>query len=85
MMMYNSSGTAQLDLSRPGYKDVRNQIVNNDNEFGSYSGVGIIDSNSIKEFKKLYKQQAQKINLVDAFAGDPLNPEVMLVSANVEQ
>lgn len=31
MAMYNVSGAAQLDLSRPGYNDVRDQVDKTDN------------------------------------------------------
>ena len=39
MMMYSSSGAAQLDLSRPGYDDVRDQIDKSD-DFNDYSSTG---------------------------------------------
>lgn len=74
MFMYNSSGAAQLDLSRPGYIDVRSQAVNSDSDFQNYSSTGSINQDSINEFKSIFDQQAQKIKVVDAFSGDPLNP-----------
>jgi hypothetical protein len=76
LALYNSSGAAQLDLSRPGYKDVRAQVVNND-DFQNYSSTGPINQTTITEFETLYEQQAAKIESVDAFGGDPLSPDAL--------
>jgi hypothetical protein len=80
MGIYNSSGAAQLDLSRPGYKSVRSQSINNDNDFQSYSSTGSISEKSISEFNKLYSEQAQKAKAVDAFGGDPLSLDALVVN-----
>lgn len=80
MTLYDKSGAAQLDLSRPGYVDVRAQSITNDNDFKSYSSTGSIDKKSIQEFKKLYDEQSAKAKAVDAFSGDPLNPNTLGIS-----
>jgi len=81
MEIYNSSGAAQLDLSRPGYKSVRAQVVTSDNDFKNYSNIGPINQNTISEFKSLFAQQAKKAKTVDAFGGDPLSPYALGISA----
>lgn len=85
MMLYSSSGAAQLDLSRPGYQSIRSQVVTSDTNFQDYPNLGQIDQNSMSEFKTLYEQQAQKAKAVDAFGGDPLNPDSLAISATSEQ
>jgi len=75
MSMYNSSGAAQLDLSRPGYISVRNKAVKNDEDFQGFSSIGDINQKTISEFQALFTKQANKIKSVDAFGGDPLSPE----------
>ena len=85
MALYNGSGAAQLDLSRPGYKEVRSQAITNDSDFKNYSSTGPINQDSISEFKTLFEQQANKTKSVDAFGGDPLNPDVLVISAPSEQ
>lgn len=75
MTIYDKSGAAQLDLSRPGYVTVRSQSITNDNNFQSYSSTGSINKKSISEFKKVYDAQADKAKAVDAFGSDPLSPE----------
>jgi hypothetical protein len=76
IVMYNSSGAAQLDLSRPGYRSVSGKIDEN-NAIDTYSATGEVNKNTIEEFMKLYDAQATKAKAVDAFNGDPLNPEVL--------
>jgi len=77
MIMYNGSGAAQLDLSRPGYVNVRSQATTNGDDFQMYSSTGVISKDVIVEFKALYDSQAQKIKVVDAFGGDPLSPDAL--------
>ncbi len=73
---YHSSGAAQLDLSRPGYLSVSDQVDRED-KIDEYGAFGPVDAHSIKEFMKLYDAQAEKAKAVDAFNGDPLNPEIL--------
>lgn len=83
MALYTSSGAAQLDLSRPGYSAVTSQAVKNDNDFENYANSGDLDKNSINEFKALYSRQATKAKAVDAFSGDPLDPNALELNAPV--
>lgn len=76
VVIYNSSGAAQLDLSRPGYRSVSDQAGKAD-DIDTYSSNGPINKQTINEFMKLYDAQADKAKAVDAFNGDPLNPEVL--------
>ncbi|HRQ87104.1 MAG TPA: hypothetical protein PLY16_03255 [Candidatus Saccharibacteria bacterium] len=77
MAVYNWSGAAQLDLSRPGYESVSDQ-VDKETSITEYSASGPLTEETIQEFLELYTQQAEKATAVDAFNGDPLNPEVLL-------
>jgi hypothetical protein len=76
MVIYNVSGSAQLDLSRPGYQSVSDQVERID-EIQDYSALGPVNKTTVGEFTKLYDAQAAKAKAVDAFNGDPLNPEVL--------
>jgi len=76
VVIYNSTGAAQLDLSRPGYRSVSDQVEKND-PIDTYSSSGPVNKETIEEFMKLYDAQATKAKAVDAFNGDPLNPEVL--------
>ncbi len=74
--IYNISGAAQLDLSRPGYQSVSDQ-VDRDNKIEQYSAYGPINADTVREFMVLYDKQADKAKAVDAFGGNPLNAEVL--------
>lgn len=73
MDIYDKSGAAQLDLSRPGYKSVSSKVENTDMQDLSYSAGGPINQDAIDQFTKLYDQQAKKVQSVDAFSGDTLS------------
>lgn len=77
MTLYAVSGTAQLDLSRPGYQSVSNK-VDKETKIDTYSASGSVNKDSIQEFMKLYDEQSKKAKAVDAFNGDPLNPELLV-------
>ena len=83
MMMYLRSGASQLDLSRPGYQGVQSQVERGD-DLQNYATTGSVDKESIEEFKKLFKEQADKANAVDAFSGDPLRPATLGISEPAE-
>ncbi|MBN9397633.1 hypothetical protein BGO18_04445 [Candidatus Saccharibacteria bacterium 47-87] len=74
--IYNMSGAAQLDLSRPGYLSVSSQAEKTDSING-YSSTGSVNKQTIQSFLKQYDEQIQKAKSVDAFSGDPLNPDVL--------
>jgi hypothetical protein len=76
LVIYNVSGSAQLDLSRPGYQSVSDK-VEPDDEIDEYDASGPINKTTVNEFTTLYDAQAAKAKATDAFNGDPLNPEVL--------
>jgi ABC-type Na+ efflux pump permease subunit len=84
LVMYNVSGTAQLDLSRPGYKSVSDKVESNRSTV-EYAAFGPVNKTTVEEFIKIYEEQAKKAKAVDAFNGDPLNPEVLMFGTTTEQ
>jgi len=85
LYVYQTSGAAQLDLSRPGYRSVSSQTVNNDSGFTDYPETGPITQSSINQFNQLYGQQAQSIVGVDSFGGDPLNANTLEYNQPITQ
>lgn len=73
MALYASSGTAQVDLSRPGYSSVRDQAKENDSIYDDFSGTGPIDSETLLKFETLYSARSQQITGAKAFNSDPLS------------
>jgi ABC-type Na+ efflux pump permease subunit len=73
LSLYQSSGTLQLDLSRPGYDNARQEAIKGDSVFKGYAADGPINAASLKEFDELYKQKAAEALIeIDAFSGDAL-------------
>lgn len=79
--IYSSSGAAQLDLSRPGYKSVSNKVERS-TQVDQYPSTGPVTPNTIKEFLEIFSKQSGKTRSVDAFSGDPLNPEVLVFGSS---
>lgn len=77
VFMYTQSGAAQLDLSRPGYRAVSDKVESN-NGMTQYPSTGPVTPKTVEEFLELYNDHADKARAVDAFSGDPLNPEVLI-------
>lgn len=76
MVIYNVSGSVQLDLSRPGYKALTEQAEPTV-KIEEYNSSGPVNAETIDEFINLYESQSEKAKAIDAFNGDPLNPEVL--------
>lgn len=76
IFIYKVSGSAQLDLSRPGYQSVSDKVDRTD-PVTDYSSFGPVNKDTLNDFTKLYDKQAAKAKAVDAFNGDPLNPDVL--------
>lgn len=74
--IYKVSGSAQLDLSRPGYQSVSDKVDRTD-PVTDYSAFGPVNKDTVNDFTTIYDKQAAKAKAVDAFNGDPLNPEVL--------
>lgn len=78
LSLYRSSGTLQLDLSRPGYDSAREEATKDTEVFKGFSADGRIDAESLNEFDSLYKQKASEalIDIAD-FSGDALSDSAL--------
>jgi hypothetical protein len=74
LSLYQSSGTLQLDLSRPGYDSAREEASKGNEVFKGFSADGPINRDSLNEFDRLYKEKAAEALIdIDAFSGDALS------------
>lgn len=76
MNLYRTSGTAQLDLSRPGYQAVRNKASRTD-AFDGFSSTGELDKAAIDEFNTMYQQRSKKVITVDGFGSNALGDDAL--------
>jgi len=78
LSLYQSSGTRQLDLSRPGYDSARKEATKDSQVFAGFPSDGPINANSLKQFDELYKQKASEALIpLDAFSGDSLSDKTL--------
>ena len=74
--MYYFTGTAQLDLSRPGYRTVKDQAKPQE-AVTRFSSSGPVDEEMFSEFKKQYDVQAKDATSYDAFASGALSDQAL--------
>lgn len=86
MSLYNSSGAAQVDLSRPDYETIRkeaNADRDRDRESGSesFSATGDLTDAAFKKFNELYDARLKKVVGVDSFDEAALSEESLQLYA----
>lgn len=81
MILYSTSGAAQVDLSRPGYKDVRGQAKEEDQTFDGFSASGPINEGVLSEFERLFNERTRVITENKVFKSDVLNDEALGIDA----
>jgi hypothetical protein len=82
LSLYNSSGAAQLDLSRPGYQDVRD-LAKRDTVSKSFPASGVLDKEALDLFSKLYGEQSAKVVSADSFDASAISEDsLQLLSEN---
>lgn len=84
LALYASSGTAQLDLSRPGYQSVREQATHSDT-FNGFPATGPLDKEALDEFQALYDERANQATSVESFGGDVMSNESLSISPPPQQ
>lgn len=74
LSLYQSSGTLQLDLSRPGYDSALQEATKDNEVFRGFAADGPINKSTLNEFNQLYKEKAAEALIeIDAFSGDALS------------
>jgi len=79
LMLYNYSGAAQLDLSRPGYSEVRDKVTTSEDEVG-FPSTGPITKDTIDSFDKLYTKNAKQATAVNAFEAGLLSDAALRIN-----
>lgn len=74
MSLYISSGASRLDLSRPGYERVRQQ-VSETADTDTFASDGPLDSKAIDQFQGLFSKNRNILNKLDAYNGSQFNDD----------
>lgn len=79
LALYGFSGAAQVDLSRPGYSGIRNQISDTQ-EPTAFPSSGSIDKDVLDNYEKLYNKTADQVTAVEAFGSGALSDETLRIN-----
>lgn len=85
MSVYNGSGAAQLDLSRPGYQSVRKEAAGVGGEAGIFPASGALTPAALSEFRTLYDKRLSEMQAVEAFGGDVMSDSTLRLDAPLEE
>ena len=80
LSLYNSSGAAQIDLSRPGYQSIQKEASRgqvND----SFPSTGKLDKNAFDSFDKMYGNHTRRVVGADSFDTEALDAALVQLSA----
>ncbi len=83
VIIYEVSGAAMLDLSRPGFEPARKQLQKSNDQI-QFSSKGPIDQEVIKNFRSLYKKQADDIRKLNGFNSKVLDDSQLLSTQSPE-
>ena len=70
--MYVSSGVSQLDLSRPGYENIRKQVDINESR-QDFDDEGPVDDETITQFLNLLDERSGELKNISDFSGQSLD------------
>lgn len=79
LSLYASSGTLQLDLSRPGYEAARKEIINPD-DTSTFSASGPVDKKALDQYQKLFDAQRKEMNTLSRFKDNGLSDPALGLS-----
>lgn len=79
LSLYYSSGTSQLDLSRPGFDAARQEVVRESEVFTGFSPDGPINEEVLNEFDELYREKAVEALKIDPFSAEALSDKTLLL------
>lgn len=77
LSLYVTSGTIQLDLSRPGFAEARKEAIGSGTVFKGFSPNGDINKAALDEFETLYNKKLKEATSVKAFSGDALSDKTL--------
>lgn len=73
MWLYIQSGASGLDLSRPGFTNVRDGLQQETNN--TFDATGTLTEEDLAAFKKLYQKQRSVLDSLSAFDDDAISDE----------
>lgn len=84
MRLYSDSEAFHLDLSRPDYQEVRDQ-VGRDYAVSSFSPTGPLTPAVMDEFERKYDESLGRMQSMDAFSVDALSDDALSLPSIVPE
>ena len=82
LSLYHSSGTLQLDLSRPGFDQARKDITEDTSTLDEYNASGSVNNQSLQQFNTLYSNALKDMTTIDAFSSGALDDKALQIPSN---
>lgn len=77
LILYNSSGAAQVDLSRPGYQSIQKEASRESSDQDSFPASGKLDTSALNTFNSLYSKHVTQVSGVDNFDPKALDTDTL--------
>ena len=84
LSLYVSSGTLQLDLSRPGYESARKELTKPEDKT-DYATNGPVNKQALDEYQKLFEAQRAELNRIGKFKDQGLSDDTLMLSGEANQ
>jgi hypothetical protein len=75
LWLYRVSGTAKLDLSRPGYEKVREDIKDDSDSTKPFSPTGRLNDAIIEDFRARYKNIKARLDQMNSYDNTAMSDE----------
>jgi len=83
LSLYASSGTLQLDLSRPGYESARKDITKPEDDT-DFAATGVIDQQVLEDYQRRFDNQRNSLNSFSKFKDKGLDDDSLTLSPNTQ-
>ncbi len=75
LWLYQVSGTARLDLSRPGYEKVREDVKDSSDSTKPFSPTGKLDDAAISDFRSRYDDIKTRLDQMNGYDNEVMSDE----------
>jgi len=75
LWLYRTSGAIKLDLSRPGYEKVREDIKDDNDNAGPFLPTGNLDETAITDFRSRYETIKVRLNQINNYDNAVMSDE----------
>ena len=75
MWLYQTSGAAKLDLSRPGYEKIREDVKDGGDNTKPFSPTGTLNKEAVADFRSRYENIKSRLNQMNNYDNAVMSDE----------